>query len=100
MPRTSEEVETYDRDNPQWTAEDQARAVPFRERFPHIDLNESVAITQTGQQASSPPGSNLIYLQLPQDLADALRAIGPDWQGAAEDILRTGVEQYAKAKTA
>lgn len=74
-------------DNPEWTAEDFARARPASEVF----LPEIVAqlVRKPGRPAL-PPGARKksVGIRLAPDLLAAMKATGRGWQGRAEDVLR------------
>ena len=73
----------FDDDNPEWTEEDFARAVPASELPPHI----RAAFPKT---RGRPAGSNkqLISLRLDQDVLEKFRATGPGWQSRINEVLR------------
>jgi uncharacterized protein (DUF4415 family) len=72
-----------DRDNPEWTEEDFARARPLREADPR--LFEALRRTRGKQKA---PTKVLVSLRLERDVLARLRASGRGWQGRANEILR------------
>ncbi|HTW71329.1 MAG TPA: BrnA antitoxin family protein [Acetobacteraceae bacterium] len=75
-----------DPDNPEWTAEDFARARPAREVHPELVAEY---LRTRGKQKR--PTKVLVSLRLERDLVERLRASGPGWQSRASDILRKTV---------
>jgi uncharacterized protein (DUF4415 family) len=76
-----------DPDNPEWTAEDFARARPARENHP--ELVEDWLRRKRGVQKA--PTKVLVSLRLEREVLDKLRASGRGWQGRANDMLRKAV---------
>jgi uncharacterized protein (DUF4415 family) len=76
-----------DPDNPEWTAEDFARARPAREIHP--ELVEDWLRRKRGAQKA--PTKVLVSLRLEREVLDKLRASGRGWQGRANDMLRKAV---------
>lgn len=75
-----------DPDNPEWTAEDFARARPAREVHP--ELVAEYLRTRGKQKA---PTKVLVSLRLEREVVERLRASGPGWQSRANDMLRKAV---------
>ena len=76
-----------DPDNPEWTAEDFARARPARETHP--ELVEAWLRRKRGAQKA--PTKVLVSLRLEREVLDKLRASGRGWQSRANDMLRKAV---------
>ncbi len=84
-----------DDDNPEWTAEDLARARPASEVLP------PEVIAAFGRMRGRPAKPDAIRkrnvsLRLSPDVLDALRASGPGWQTRAEQMLRDGLRLAAR----
>lgn len=76
-----------DPDNPEWTAEDFARAHPAREVHP--ELVEDWLRRKRGKQRA--PTKVLVSLRLEREVVEKLRASGRGWQSRANDMLRKAV---------
>ncbi len=75
-----------DPDNPEWTAEDFARARAARELHP--DLVEAWRRPRGKQKT---PTKVLVSLRLEREVVERLRASGRGWQSRANDMLRKAV---------
>lgn len=75
-------------DNPEWTAEDFAKARPFAEVFP--EMAASIKRTRGKQKA---PTKELISLRIDRETAAAWRATGPGWQSRMNAVLRKAVRK-------
>ena len=71
------------RDNPEWTAEDFAKARPFAEVFP--DLAASI---RKGRGPNKAPTKKLVSLRLSGQVIEAYKAKGPGWQSRIDADLR------------
>ena len=69
-------------DNPEWTAEDFARARPFAEVFP--DLAES--IRRDGIVAG--PAHEFLTLRLDPEVIEHFKGSGPGWEARINAALR------------
>ncbi|WP_062731905.1 BrnA antitoxin family protein [Sphingobium abikonense] len=76
----------FDEDNPEWTAEDFARARPISD-FP--ELAAAFPKTKVGR----PRGSNKeqVSLRIDKDVLERFRAGGPGWQSRINEALRKSV---------
>lgn len=74
-------------DNPEWTAEDFARAQPFHVVFP--DLAESLHGYDTAE-----PGVDELSLAviIDRDLVEKFKGGGPGWEARLNDTLSRAVE--------
>ena len=72
-----------DRDNPEWTREDFARARPAHEVVPEI-----VAGARRGRGKQRAPTKRLVSMRLDRDVLDHFRSTGPGWQSRINDVLR------------
>ncbi|MGK2910322.1 MAG: BrnA antitoxin family protein [Sphingobium sp.] len=81
---------TFDEDNPEWTAEDFARARPVSELPPHI----AAAFPNTVKARGRPVGSvkedakERITIRLDRDVVEKFRATGAGWQSRVNEALR------------
>jgi uncharacterized protein (DUF4415 family) len=74
---------TQDADSPNWGGQGK-----FKMRLRDLPMNVQAAIGRLKEPSvgASPDGTAIIALS--RDVADALRATGPDWQKRAEEALR------------
>jgi len=75
-----------DPDNPEWTAEDFARARPADEVAPEL-----VTAWRRSRGPQKKPTKELVSLRIERDVLERLRASGPGWQTRANDMLRAAV---------
>ncbi len=68
-------------DNPEWTAEDFAKARPFAEVFPEL----AASIAKNGVTVQ---GSKKVSVRLSGIVVETYRAGGPGWQARIDDDLR------------
>jgi uncharacterized protein (DUF4415 family) len=73
-------------ENPEWTAEDFARARPASEVIPDI-----VAVARRGRGPQKRPTKRLVSLRLDPDLIEHFRARGRGWQARINNTLRKAV---------
>jgi uncharacterized protein (DUF4415 family) len=97
--KLSQEVDLNDPDNPEWTAEDFARAVGPE----HLSPAELAAFPKTLErleqqglvrQRGRPPlgmAKRLISMRLDPEVIEALRASGPGWQARANLMLKAAL---------
>ena len=87
----------FDDDNPEWTEEDFARAVPASQLHPPevlANLIRGYGKPIRGRPIKSPETRKRnVSLRLSPDVLDALRASGPGWQTRAEEMLREGLKR-------
>ena len=74
-------------DNPEWTAEDFAKARPFVEAFP--ELAEKIRRARGPQKA---PTKALVSLRIDKDILERFKADGPGWQSRINDALRKAIQ--------
>jgi uncharacterized protein (DUF4415 family) len=79
-----------DQDNPEWTEEDFARALPAPQIMPSAFMAEYVRRHRGPQKA---PTKLLVSLRLDQDVVARLRAGGRGWQTRANDLLRQALKR-------
>ena len=82
MPRTKKKKQIDD-ENPEWTAEDFARARPGREVIPEI-----VALIRRYRGKQRRLTKRLISLRLDGDVIEHFRARGKGWQSRINATLR------------
>ena len=71
------------RDNPEWTAEDFARAKPFAAVFPEL-----AASIRKGRGPNKAPTKKLVSLRLSGQVIEAYKAKGRGWQSRIDADLR------------
>lgn len=73
----------FDEENPEWTAEDFAKARPISD-FPEL------AVAFANAKGGRPRGSNKeqVALRIDKDVLARFRATGPGWQTRINAILR------------
>lgn len=71
-------------DNPEWTAEDFARARPFREVFPKLAASIDRA---RGRPRSASPKTQ-ISIRLDAAVVEKFKATGKGWQARMNDVLK------------
>jgi uncharacterized protein (DUF4415 family) len=74
----------FDDDNPEWTAEDFARARPAKEVLPP-KLYEALTRGRGPQKA---PVKTPVSIRLSTDVLEHFRATGPGWQARIDDALK------------
>ena len=72
-------------DNPEWTAEDFAKAVPFAQAFPEL----AKTVGRRGKQKAPTKVSTTIRLSA--DVIARFKADGPGWQSRIDDTLRAAL---------
>jgi uncharacterized protein (DUF4415 family) len=86
-------------DSPEWTAQRQARAIPFVERFPHL-AGEAVAaqtLRRRGEHGPQKlPTKQPVTVRLSPEVLLALRATGRGWQGKMDEVLRSWAKRQPK----
>lgn len=75
-------------DNPEWTAEDFARAVPFAEAFPDM------AATIKGRGPQKAPTKVPTTIRLSRDVIDHFRATGAGWQTRIDNALKEWLAEH------
>ena len=81
----------FDDDNPEWTAEEIARARPGAEALPA----ELVAALKRGRPRSS--DREQVTLRLPSSVIEYFKAAGPGWQTRAIEVLEREVRTAGKS---
>ncbi len=73
-------------DNPEWTAEEMAKARPFAEVLPELAAS---ARRVRGKQKA--PTKQLVSLRLDRSVIDAFKAEGPGWQSRINEALKRAI---------
>jgi len=92
MSRRPKSEVVVDDDNPEWTADDFARARPIDEVLPPDHLAVFKANTKVGRPRSDNPKVP-VKLRLDGVVLDALRATGPGWQTRINDLLKSRISR-------
>lgn len=96
--RKSPNPEMIDADNPEWTEEDFARAVPFSQ-LPE-SLQEKLRSLKKQRGPQKAPTKEVVTMRLSRDVVERLRASGPGWQTRVDAALRQWIEKQAKRRGA
>ena len=94
MPPDTKEADrnqAEDPDNPEWTTEDFARAVPFKDAHP--DLYR--AWERSGFQANNVVAKTELALQLSPDIVRAIKIIRSDYNDRVAAVLRDAIPRGA-----
>ncbi len=83
--------EMIDDDNPEWTAEDFKRAIPFA-ALP-AEEQEKLRSLSRHRGPQKAPTKELISIRLSQDVVSRLRASGRGWQARVDEHLREWLKQ-------
>lgn len=75
-------------DNPEWTEEDFAKAVPFAEAFPEL------AKTMKRRGGQKTPTKVSTTIRLSPEIIEHFRADGPGWQSRIDDALKDWVATH------
>jgi len=84
---------TPDKDNPEWTKEDFAKAMKFK------DLPDSLqrALSKPKRGPQKAPTKILVSMRLSRDVVSALRETGDGWQVRADEALRSWIKRQGKS---
>jgi len=85
MPKPSKK--RTDRDNPEWTEKEFARAVPFSE----LPAKVRKVLEKRKRGPQKAPTKVAISIRLSKDVVDTLRSTGEGWQGRVDDALRSWI---------
>jgi len=77
-----------DRDNPEWTKEDFARAVPFS----GLPLELQRVLSNRKRGAQKAPKKVPVSIRLSPDVVKAFRSSGAGWQARVDEILRAHIK--------
>ena len=87
-----------DAENPEWTEEDFARALPFSQ-LPE-SLQEKLRSLKKLRGPRKTPTKEVVTIRLSSDVLEQLRASGPGWQTRVDAALREWVEKQPKRRRA
>ena len=73
-------------DNPEWTAEEMAKAKPFAEVLPEL-----AASARRARGKQKVPTKQLVSLRLDRSVIDAFKAEGPGWQSRMNEALKRAI---------
>jgi len=75
-------------DNPEWTADDFAKAVPFDQAFPDL------AATIRGRGEQKAPTKVSTTIRLSRDVIDHFRTTGTGWQARIDTALKEWIAAH------
>lgn len=75
-------------DNPEWTAEDFARAKPASEVLPPEFMAAFVRGRGRPKGSVKPDAKQQVTLRLDRDVIEKFRAGGPGWQSRINEVLK------------
>jgi uncharacterized protein (DUF4415 family) len=75
-------------DNPEWTADDFAKAVPFDTAFPEL------AATIRGRGNQKAPTKISTTIRLSRDVVDHFRTTGSGWQARIDKALKEWIATH------
>lgn len=84
--------ELIDEDNPEWTAQDFARAVPFDRLAPSL---RAKLARKRGPQKE--PIKERITIRLSRDVVEQFRATGDGWQTRVDAALKDWLKTHSRA---
>jgi uncharacterized protein (DUF4415 family) len=84
--------ELIDKDNPEWTEEDFARAVPFGHLAP--SLRTKLARRRGPQTA---PTKERVTIRLSREVVEQFRATGDGWQSRLDTALKDWLKTHSPA---
>jgi uncharacterized protein (DUF4415 family) len=87
--------ELVDEENPEWTAEDFARARPARDVLPEL-FGASAARVMLRGRPKAAATKEPVKIRLDADVLMALRATGDGWQTRINDTLRASLQLAGK----
>jgi uncharacterized protein (DUF4415 family) len=90
--------EMIDAENPEWTDEDFARAVPFSQLPESLQAKLRSLKKSRGPQKA--PTKEVVTIRLSHDVVERLRASGPGWQTRVDAALRQWIETQPKRRRA
>lgn len=78
----------FDKDNPEWTKADFARAKPAKDVLPAEFLTAARKARGRPKGTTKPDAKQQITLRLDRDVIEKFRAKGPGWQSRMNEALR------------
>ncbi|MHB1936057.1 MAG: BrnA antitoxin family protein [Acidobacteriaceae bacterium] len=96
--RKTPNPETIDAENPEWTKEDFARALPFAQLSESLQAKLRSLKKPRGPQKAAT--KEVVTIRLSRDVVERLRASGPGWQTRVDTALRQWIETQPKRRRA
>ncbi len=96
--RKTPNPEAIDAENPEWTKEDFARAVPFSQLPEPLQTKLRSLKKPRGPQKAAT--KEVVTIRLSRDVVERLRASGPGWQTRVDTALRQWIETQPKRRRA
>jgi uncharacterized protein (DUF4415 family) len=96
--RKTPNPETIDAENPEWTKEDFARALPFSQLPESLQAKLLSLKKLRGPQKAAT--KEVVTIRLSRDVVERLRATGPGWQTRVDTALRQWIETQPKRRRA
>lgn len=81
-------LETPDTENPEWTKEDFAHAIPFSKLAP--SAQRAIKSASRGRPAGTAKKES-VHISLDKDIVSKLRASGAGWQTRLNEMLRVAM---------
>ena len=78
-------------DNPEWTADDFARAKPARDVLPPALYNALVKRTKGQRGPQKAPVKAAVSLRLDREIVEHFKAGGPGWQSRINEVLKKAI---------
>ena len=100
MARNKVNPELIDEDNPEWTAEDFARARPAREVLPELfgrTTAEKMLQPKRGRPALLRTKEH-VNIRLDADILDAFRTSGAGWQTRMNNAMRDWLQSHPQVQ--
>ena len=96
MPRKIKEP-VFDEDNPEWTAEDFARATRFPDGIKAKDITPEILemVSRNTRGPQKAPTKIPVSIRLSADVVAHFKATGPGWQSRIDDALRKAAKLKA-----
>lgn len=91
LPYTKADLEEV-MDNPEWTAEDFARAKPLSEMISPV-LFEKLKSLRGQRGPQKQPTKQLVSLRIDRDIIEKFKADGPGWQSRMNEALRKALAE-------
>ncbi|MFZ0707033.1 MAG: BrnA antitoxin family protein [Candidatus Korobacteraceae bacterium] len=85
-----------DDENPEWTAEDFRRAIPFSD-LPASE-QEKLRSLKKHRGPQKTPTKQLVSIRLSQDVVSNLRASGRGWQARVDEHLRAWLQRNKRKR--
>lgn len=92
---------SLDKDNPEWTEQDFARARPSSEVLPEL-FGAEMAAEMLKPKGGRPRKANpkvFTAIRLDADIIEAFKATGSGWQTRINDALKTWLKEHPENRT-